>query len=208
MHTHANHYAQQQQQLRRDEWRSRPDGSLSMHVQVDGIEFNHRNDRPFFFGARGTGYMNGLWRQGALWLMPREEERENLWRKTRENHPCHKCERLEKRRVVVLFLNLATPYPLYHLIPVRKSLYLFSSNKMVLFITPWRFCHQWPTVLLNETLELSFRELLRWNAACTLSTMFLFIDSFVCLLNHALLRMLIYLSRHRSRFATQHAGKW
>lgn len=24
-----------------------------MHVQVDGIEFNHRNDRPFFFGARG-----------------------------------------------------------------------------------------------------------------------------------------------------------
>ena len=53
MHTHAKHYARQQQQLRRDEWRSRPNGSLSMHVQVDGIEFNHRNDRPFFFGARG-----------------------------------------------------------------------------------------------------------------------------------------------------------
>lgn len=42
-------YAQQQQQLKRDEWRARPDESLSMHVQVDGIEFNHRNDRPFFF---------------------------------------------------------------------------------------------------------------------------------------------------------------
>lgn len=53
MHAHVNRYAQQQQQLRRDEWRSRPDGSLSMHVQVDGIEFNHRNDRPFFFGAQG-----------------------------------------------------------------------------------------------------------------------------------------------------------
>lgn len=53
MNTHVKHYAQQQQQLRRDEWRSCPDGSLSMHVQVDGIEFNHRNDRPFFFREQG-----------------------------------------------------------------------------------------------------------------------------------------------------------
>lgn len=50
-----NRYAQQQQQLKRDEWRARPDESLSMHVQVDGIEFNHRNDRPFFFGGGGGG---------------------------------------------------------------------------------------------------------------------------------------------------------
>lgn len=31
------------------------DESLSMHVQVDGIEFNHRNDRPFFFFGVGGG---------------------------------------------------------------------------------------------------------------------------------------------------------
>lgn len=45
-------------QLRGDEWRPRPIGSLSMHVQVDRIEFNQRNDRPFFFLA-GPHYKNG-----------------------------------------------------------------------------------------------------------------------------------------------------
>lgn len=28
-----------------------------MHVQVDGIEFNHRNDRPFFFFGGGATWM-------------------------------------------------------------------------------------------------------------------------------------------------------
>lgn len=80
------------------------------------------------FLGHGAGYMNGLWRQGAQWLMPHEEEPANLQRKTRENHPCHKCERLENPWFVLLFLNLATPYPLYHLIPVWRSLYLSSSS--------------------------------------------------------------------------------
>lgn len=80
-----------------------------------------------FLGSR-AGNMNGLWQRGAWWLMPLEEEPTNLWRKTTENHPCHKCERLENPRVVVLFLNLATPYPLYHLIPVWRSLYFSLPN--------------------------------------------------------------------------------
>lgn len=90
-----NRYAQQQQQLKRDEWRACPDESPSMHVQVDGIEFNHRNDRSFFFfffgpggWGHGAGYMNGLWWRGAQWLMPREEEPVNLWRKMKEKLPC------------------------------------------------------------------------------------------------------------------------
>lgn len=104
MHTHANHYARQQQQLRRDERRSRPDGSLSMHVQVDGIEFNHRNDRPFFFGARGRLHEWFVATRGS-WLMPHEEEPANLLRETRENHPCHKCELQKNPGVVVVFLQ-------------------------------------------------------------------------------------------------------
>lgn len=80
------------------------------------------------FLGYGAGYMNGLWRRGAQWLMPHEEEPANLWRKMRENHPCHKRECLENPEVVVRFLNLATPYPPYHLIPVWRSLYLSSSN--------------------------------------------------------------------------------
>lgn len=113
------------------------------------------------FLGHGAGYMNGLWRWGAWWLMPHEEEPGNLRRKTRENHPCRKCERLEDPWVVALFLNQATSYPLYHLIPVWKELTpLLIQPKMVLFITRWRFYHQWPTMLLDETLALSSRELL------------------------------------------------
>lgn len=81
------------------------------------------------FLGHGAGYMNGLWRWGAWWLMPHEEEPGNLRRKTRENHPCRKCERLEDPWVVALFLNQATSYPLYHLIPVWRSLHLSSSNQ-------------------------------------------------------------------------------
>lgn len=59
-----NRYAQQQQQLKRDEWRACPDESPSMHVQVDGIEFNHRNDRSFFFfflGREGGDTGQATW---------------------------------------------------------------------------------------------------------------------------------------------------
>ncbi len=48
-HTHTSAH-RPPRQLSGDEWRPRPIGSLSMHVQVDRIEFKHRNDRPFFFG--------------------------------------------------------------------------------------------------------------------------------------------------------------
>lgn len=50
--------------------------------------------------------------------MPREEVAANLWRKMKEKLPCHKLERLEDPGVAALSSNLASPYPLYHLIPV------------------------------------------------------------------------------------------
>lgn len=37
------------------------DESLSMHVQVAGIEFNHRNDKSFFFGVVEVGSEWGGW---------------------------------------------------------------------------------------------------------------------------------------------------
>lgn len=77
--THTNRDARQQQQPKRDEWHSHPNGSLSMHVQVDGIEFNHRNDRPFFFLGHKAGDMNGLRRRGAGWLMPQISTERQGW---------------------------------------------------------------------------------------------------------------------------------
>lgn len=45
--------------------------SLSMHVQVDGIEFNHRNDRPFFFSGGVEGLEHELWGGGGSRLHER-----------------------------------------------------------------------------------------------------------------------------------------
>lgn len=50
--------------------------------------------------------------------MPHEEVAANLWRQMKEKLPCHKLERLEVPGVAALSSNLASPYPLYHLIPV------------------------------------------------------------------------------------------
>lgn len=80
------------------------------------------------FLGRGAGYMNGLWWRGPRWLMPHEEEPANRQWKKKENHPCRKRQCQENPGLVVLFLNLASSYPPYHLIPLWRSIYLSSSN--------------------------------------------------------------------------------
>lgn len=150
-------YAQQQQQLKHDEWHGRPDESLSMHVQVDGIEFNHRNDRPFFFLV-GAGRATGQ----ATWMVCGDEGLDDWCPGRKSQWICGS--RWKKSCLVINWSvwriqeaphfpsNLASPYPLYHLTPVWGSTYGAShSAKMVLFIT--RPCHRWSTVLLDQTLE-------------------------------------------------------
>lgn len=51
---------------------------------------------------------------------------------------------------------------------------------MVLFITGWHFCHRWPTMLLDETLEPCFREL-QWRMQHLLSLQITQIIHFNCI---------------------------
>lgn len=73
------------------------------------------------FLGHGAGYRNGLrWRR-ARWLMPHEDQQAALWRKKKENHPCHKQECWEDPGIVVLFANRASPYPLLPPDPCLKE---------------------------------------------------------------------------------------
>lgn len=105
------------------------------------------------FLGHGAGYMNGLWRRGAAWLMPHEKEPANLRKKTRKNHPCHICQCLENPPVVVLFLNLALLI-LFTTGSLLEGAYTSPHpTQMVPFIAFWHFCHQWPTMLVNEVFK-------------------------------------------------------
>lgn len=187
MHTHANHYARQQQQLRRDEWRSRPDRSLSMHVQVDGIEFNHRNDRPFFFGARGSLHEWFVVTWGSVIDAPRGRASKSV-EKDKGKPPLSEMWVSGESRGCCTFpesshsLSSLPPDPcLKELIPLLIQLkWSYLSHPDISVISGQQCC--WMRHL-SKALErcsgrCNFFCLLKWNAVCTLN--YMFVHSFNC----------------------------